>query len=272
MSPLIQDKTEAFWFYSVVAQGYDKAINPLFWTTEMRDRALELGRLRPGLDVVDVGAGTGFTTSGIVQHADPERVTMVDQSPHQLAKARKKDVLARVEKRLGDAEAIPLGTDSVDRYVSAGSVEYWPDPQRAVCEAYRVVKPGGVALLVGPLQRTNPLARFLSDTWMLFPPERDYERWFVEAGFEDVRRVYVAPPWWRRGWDAYGIAIAGTKPADGPSESPLAASLRPLPAPEPRSALWRSPARLARFAAGSLAGAAFIPVALFYTAVDKVRR
>lgn len=268
--PLIQSKTEAFWFYSVVAQGYDKAINPLFWTADMRDAALEIAQLAPGLDVVDVGAGTGFTTSGIVARADAERVTMVDQSPHQLAKARRKSLLARVRKVEGDAEAIPLATDSVDRYVSAGSVEYWPDPQRAVCEAYRVVKPGGVATLVGPLRRTNRVARFLSDTWMLFPPLEDYERWYREAGFVDVETVFVAPSWWRAGWDPYAVSIAGRKPE--PGESPLVPSLAPLAAPEPRTALLRSPVRIARFAAGSLAGAAFIPVALFFSALRKLGR
>lgn len=49
----------------------------------------------------------------------------------------------------------------------------WPEPQRAIVEAYRVVKPRGVALIIGPLQRKNPLACWLSDTWMLFPPEDD---------------------------------------------------------------------------------------------------
>jgi MPBQ/MSBQ methyltransferase len=29
----------------------------------------------------------------------------------------------------GDAEDLPFETDSKDRYVSAGSIEYWPDPQ-----------------------------------------------------------------------------------------------------------------------------------------------
>jgi hypothetical protein len=38
---------------------------------------------------------------------------------------------------------------------------------------------------------------------------------------------------------------------------------------EPAPAL---PVRLARFAAGSLAGAAFIPVALWFTVVRKLRR
>ena len=43
---------------------------------------------RPGLETLDAGAGTGFTTEGIVERVDPERVTMLDQSPHQLARAR----------------------------------------------------------------------------------------------------------------------------------------------------------------------------------------
>lgn len=270
MSPLIQRKAEAYWFYSVVSQGYDKLINPLFWTAPMRDAALELGDLGPGLDVADVGAGTGFTTSGIVAAgAEPARITMVDQSPHQLAKAKRKPLLAAVRKVRGDAEAIPLGTDAVDRYVSAGSIEYWPDPQRAICEAYRVVKPGGTALLIGPLRRTNRLARWLSDTWMLFPPEEDYRRWYEAAGFEDVRTTYVAPSWWQAGWDEYAIAIAGRKPAAG--DSPLAATLPPPAPAEPVTAVFR-PVRILRFAAGSLAGAAFIPIALVFAARERLRR
>lgn len=37
----------------------------------------------------------------------------------------------------GDAEDLPFATDSFDRYVSAGSIEYWPEPQRGIKEAYR---------------------------------------------------------------------------------------------------------------------------------------
>ena len=40
--------------------------------------------------VVDVGGGTGFCTQGIVQSIPPQHVTLIDQSPHQLAKARRK--------------------------------------------------------------------------------------------------------------------------------------------------------------------------------------
>jgi MPBQ/MSBQ methyltransferase len=270
----IQHKAEAYWFYRVVSLGYDRWINPLFWTEAMRDEALAIAPLdRRDLDVVDVGAGTGFTTSGIVARGvAPERVTMIDQSPHQLARARRKPALARVTKNIGDAEDLPLPTDAVDRYVSAGSIEYWPDPQRAIAEAYRVLRAGGTALIVGPLRRTHPLARRLTDAWMLFPAEAQYTAWMERAGFTDLRRVTIAPPWWRDEWDGYGLAIAGVKPAAG--ESPAAASLAAEAGAAPREASSErlGPARLARFAAGSLAGAAFIPIAVWFTLRERLTR
>src|SRR4051794_39148869 len=178
----IQHKAEARWFYRVVSLGYDRWINPLFWTAPMRDAALALARLDdPALEVVDVGAGTGFATEAIVRKVAPERVTMLDQSPHQLARARRKRALSGVTKVLGDAEALPFATDSCDRYVSTGSIEYWPDPQRAIAEAYRVLRPGGVATAGGPLRRAHPLARRLSDAWMLFPSDGEYTAWMGGA-------------------------------------------------------------------------------------------
>ena len=45
-----------------------------------------------------MGAGTGFTTLGVVEHVNPENITMLDQSPHQLAKAKAKPALDKVTK------------------------------------------------------------------------------------------------------------------------------------------------------------------------------
>uniref|UniRef100_M8C9C0 MPBQ/MBSQ family SAM-binding methyltransferase profile domain-containing protein n=1 Tax=Aegilops tauschii TaxID=37682 RepID=M8C9C0_AEGTA len=72
------------------------------------------------LKVVGVGGGTGFTTLGIVRHVDPANVTLLDQSPHQLDKARQKEALKGVQIMEGDAEDLPFPTDTFDRYVSAG--------------------------------------------------------------------------------------------------------------------------------------------------------
>lgn len=48
------------------------------------------------LQVVDVGGGTGFCTLGIVKSVDAQNVTLIDQSPHQLAKAKAKPALKDV--------------------------------------------------------------------------------------------------------------------------------------------------------------------------------
>jgi MPBQ/MSBQ methyltransferase len=259
---LIQHKREAWWFYRFLSLGYDDWVNPLFWTERMRAEALELARLdRADLDVLDAGAGTGFTTTGIVEHVDPVRVTMLDQSPHQLARSRRRPALAACRRLLGDAERLPFADDAFARYVSAGSIEYWPDPQLGVAEAYRVVSPGGVALIVGPVRPAHPVARRLAQAWMLFPAEAEYRAWFERAGFTDVQVRRIAPDWYR-GTAAYAVAVAGVKPAAGPSPLGRTAPAEALEAPV------RGRERLrvaARFAAGSAAGAAFVPIAAALT-------
>lgn len=266
---LIQHKKEAFWFYRFVSIGYDNFINPFFWDEKMRKEALELALLDSSdLLVLDAGAGTGFTTTGIVEKVNPQRVTMLDQSPHQLAKAQKKTILNDCQKIQGDVEELPFPTDTFDRYVSAGSIEYWPEPQRAIVEAYRAIKPGGIALIIGPLQRKNPLARWLSDTWMLFPPEDDYIRWYEAAGFTEIKKVYVEPDWYdKSGENEYAIAIAGVKPASGES------SLKFLTKQEDVTEAM-TPARflsfIYRFIIGSAAGALFVPIAIYKAIATEI--
>jgi MPBQ/MSBQ methyltransferase len=184
---LIQHKKEAFWFYRYLSIVYDHVVNPGHWTEEMRDAALKPAKLEwPQLDTVDVGGGTGFCTIGIIKEGvQPQNVVMIDQSPHQLEKARcdallsenliqfdltlcvsrNKPELQNVKIEQGDAEELPFDTDSKDRYVSAGSIEYWPEPQRGICEAYRVLRPGGLACIIGPVYPTNPISRLFADIW-----------------------------------------------------------------------------------------------------------
>src|SRR3954471_19599609 len=204
---LIQHKKEAYWFYRFLSTGYDRWVNPLFWTPAMRSAALGAARLdERRLLTLDAGAGTGFTTEGIVERVDPDCVTMLDQSPHQLGRAGRKPALAACTKVLGDAESLPLPTDHFDRYVSAGSIEYWPSPERGIAEAYRVLRQGGIAVVVGPVPPGDRILRALAELWMLFPTEAQYREWFERAGFEDVELTPVAPDWYRDRRSCYAVA------------------------------------------------------------------
>ena len=221
---LIQHKREAFWFYRFLSIIYDTIVNPFHWTKEMRDQSLTQASLESAtrdLKTVDVGGGTGFCTEGILKYVDPQHITLLDQSPHQMAKAKKKPALSGVTFVEGDAENLPFPTGEFDRYTSAGSIEYWPEPQRGIAEAYRVVKPGGKATIIGPVRATNWFSRFWCDLWMLFPMESEYREWYTAAGFEDIEVSYIGPRAYkgvRQHGLIMGLTISGTKPVNGAME------------------------------------------------------
>eukprot|EP00210_Caulerpa_lentillifera_P004550 g4340.t1 len=264
----IQHKQEAFWFYRYLSIVYDTIVNPGHWTRDMRMEALLPAQLdSPDLKVVDVGGGTGFCTQGIVKTVRPTNVTLIDQSPHQMAKAKKKKDLRGVRLMQGDAEDLPVETDGFDRYVSAGSIEYWPEPQRGICEAYRVVKPGGLACLIGPVHPTYWLSSFFADLWMLFPTEDEYFEWFTKAGFEDVKITRIGPKWYRgvrRHGLIMGCSVTGRKPKGGVS------SLELGPKREDVKQKSNPVAFVIRFLLGSLAGSYYFILPIYMWFKDKI--
>lgn len=255
----IQHKREAYWFYRFLSIFYDRYVNPLFWTPEMRSEALQLAELNsPDLLTLEAGSGTGFTTLGIIQKIDPSNVVCLDQSPHQMAKARQKSELGGCTFTIGDAENLPFPDNHFDRYVSAGSIEYWPNPQKGISEAHRVLKPGGVVLIIGPLHPQNWFARTLADIWMLFPEEEDYHRWFESAGFEEIKTRYVKPQWVRN--EKYGLAVSGIKRRLKPES--IGKNLNQQTESDEHSSSWRTLKLIGRLMIGSVAGFVFIPIAL----------
>ncbi|VAI47459.1 unnamed protein product [Triticum turgidum subsp. durum] len=190
-----------------------------------------------------------------------------NQSPHQIEKARQKEALKGVTIMEGDAEDLPFPTDTFDRYVSAGSIEYWPDPQRGSKEAYRVVKPGGLACLIGPVHPTFWLSRFFADMWMLFPTEEEYIEWFTKAGFEDVKLKRIGPKWYRgvrRHGLIMGCSVTGVKRASG--DSPLQLGPKAEDVEEQVNLL----AFLFRFAIGTICASYYVLVPIYMWIKDQV--
>ncbi|MQM28766.1 class I SAM-dependent methyltransferase [Glycomyces albidus] len=91
-------------------------------------------------DVVDVGAGTGLLTRGLI--ARGHRVTAVEPDPQMLARltAATPGLAAARE---GSAEAVPLPDGSAD-VITAGQAFHWFDRPKALPELRRVLRPGGV--------------------------------------------------------------------------------------------------------------------------------
>ncbi|CAA6667217.1 unnamed protein product [Spirodela intermedia] len=244
----IQHKKEAFWFYRFLSIVYDHVINPGHWTEDMRDDALEPADLYDRrLKVVDVGGGTGFTTLGIIKHVDPENVTLLDQSAP----------LSRVTLKISPF-LLTLSTDII---------EYWPDPQRGIKEAYRVLRLGGRACLIGPVYPTFWLSRFFADMWMLFPKEEEYIDWFKKAGFNDVKLKRIGPKWYRgvrRHGLIMGCSVSGVKRESG--DSPLQLGPKAEDVSKPVNPL----SFFLRFLIGTIAAAYYVLVPIYMWLKDQI--
>jgi len=143
--------------------------------------------------VVDMGSGAGHTALACAPHAG--RVVGIDVTPEMVLMAShlaEQRGLSNVEFRVGDVEAMPFETGSVDVVTSRVSAHHYADVPKALAEANRILKPGGMLLMVDTVSPEDPLLdTFLNCIEFLRDPShaRDYKgsewmRMLDAAGFE----------------------------------------------------------------------------------------
>lgn len=109
-------------------------------------RCVELARLKPGEEVLDLGTGTGAVALRAAREVAPGRVLGVDISPQMLGLAEGRvraaglDNVTLIE---GRAESIPADDSSVDVLLACLSLMYVIDREQAALECARVLRPGG---------------------------------------------------------------------------------------------------------------------------------
>lgn len=108
---------------------------------------ITLAELEAGHTVLDLGSGGGLDCFLAAERVGPQgKVIGVDMTPAMLAKAnqnKEKLGLEHVEFRLGQIEAIPVDSGTVDVIISNCVINLSPDKQAVIDEAFRVLKPGG---------------------------------------------------------------------------------------------------------------------------------
>ena len=73
-----------------------------------------------------------------------------------LEAARERGFAGRVVAVLASAESIPLPGESVDVVVSRGSIYFWKDRAQGLREVWRILRPGGRAMIGGGLGSAYP--------------------------------------------------------------------------------------------------------------------
>lgn len=108
------------------------------YSNELYDTIAQFG-LRRGAAILDVGCGTGIASEPFARNGFP--VTGVDPSDAMIEAASQR--LAHATFVKGEAEALPFPDERFDVVISAQSF-HWLDRVRALAEAYRVLRRGGM--------------------------------------------------------------------------------------------------------------------------------
>jgi len=178
-----------------MADIYDVSFGPILRPARMAAIA-SVNRL-PGKRVLEVGVGTGLA---LPFYDAAKRVTGIDVSSEMLLRARNRVAalhLESVEALLEmDAQDTFFSDDQFDIAVAMFVASVVPDPLALLAELRRVVKPGGVILLVNHFARAHGPVGWCERA---FAPVSVKLGWHADFRFEDMlsrselRGAYIQP-------------------------------------------------------------------------------
>lgn len=150
------NKEEFDSFFKIHSQNVDNADRLGFWG--LTDKVLETYLLesmpnREGVTLVDFGGGTGRWLKKLDSKFTNSKFIIVDLSTDMLAQAKKKvengdftNDITLIESDISDIK--DLEDNSVDYIISTyNPLSFVSKPQAAINEAYRILKPSGVAMI-----------------------------------------------------------------------------------------------------------------------------
>src|SRR5436190_12529569 len=132
-------------YYERVAHEYDSSMAALDRLVLRRGRRRLCSRARGR--TLELGVGTGANLGHYPREAN---VIGIDLSPEMLAIAQQhtQELDLDIELRLGDAQDLDFADEEFDTVTATLLLSTVPDPQRAVFEMRRVLRPGGRVLLL----------------------------------------------------------------------------------------------------------------------------
>lgn len=140
----------------------------------LKHLTVEMAGLREGWRVLDLAGGTGdLARLAAALVGEGGTVVMADINASMLAAGRDRLLdagLAGVRYCRAAAEALPFAADGFDCVLIGFGLRNFTDRQAALGEIKRVLKPGGVLLVLEFSKPVNPVLEGLSSGWQSFWP------------------------------------------------------------------------------------------------------
>ncbi|MBX3405992.1 MAG: ArsR family transcriptional regulator [Phycisphaeraceae bacterium] len=187
---LAERRSDSQAFFGRVAGQWDDVRGELFGSRFTAESLLAL--LPREWTVVDIGCGTGNVSELLSPLV--KRVIAVDASSAMLKAAQKRlDGRENIEFVRGEIQSLPLKDASADAAVAFLVLHHVPEISAALAEMRRVLRPGGVALIVDMVEHDRQTYRHtMGHHWLGFSEQRLGDE-LRRAGFGDARFVPLAP-------------------------------------------------------------------------------
>jgi ubiquinone/menaquinone biosynthesis C-methylase UbiE len=165
---------------------------------ELRQRTINLVRMQPGEQLLDVGCGTGTLAMEVARRVGTTgRVVGVDPGEEQIARARSKATRRNlpIDFQIGVIERLPFPNQTFDVVLSTLMMHHVPTPlkRQGLAEIARVLKPGG-RLVIADFKRKQERAGQGACFHAGGSRIQDLAAIVSEAGFEQVETEEMRPP------------------------------------------------------------------------------
>lgn len=172
-------------YFAEVANEWDD-LRRGYFSEEVRNKAIGLAQVRKGALAVDIGAGTGFISEGLLNAG--LQVIAVDDSREMLEIARKKLGRKRaISFRRGNATDVPVESETVDYVFANMLLHHVAVPALAIGEMARILKPGGTVTITDLDRHDFEFLRTEQhDLWMGFGRD-EVATWLGKAGLAEVK-------------------------------------------------------------------------------------
>lgn len=202
------DKKSGVWQAKVDRLGFEDAYRSLIQKV-LRQERYNLDASSPR--VLDAGIGTGAMTAAFAQLVQCNfQLVGIDVSSEMLQRAKEKLAMQCIQPELlqADLGTIPYPDNTFDVVLVAHVLEHTIDPETAVAELYRVLKPGG--LLIACVTRRSLAGAFIQFMWRTHQVNmKSALGWLRRSGFQTVRAVPLDRNSITR---RFSIGYAGRKP------------------------------------------------------------